>query len=141
MKHVYSRIAKSLRPLLCIAALVSGTSLSLSPLAAQNTGSASTLDSARVIVKFKANASLLQKQVQSSKTNETIFEAKARSNAEQLGNRLGMRLTAGRLLTERTQVLQADGMSSEQLVQRLSKEADIEFVVVDQLRKTNAAPI
>jgi serine protease len=140
MKQVYSRIAKSLRPLLCIAAVVSGTSLSLSPRAAQITGSPSTLDTARVIVKFKTNASLLQKQVQSSKSSETVFEAKARSNAEQLGSRLGMRLKAGRLLTERTQVLQADGMSSEQLVQRLSKEADIEYVVVDHLRKTNAVP-
>ena len=140
MKHVYSRLTKSLRPLLCLVALVSGTSLSLSPVAAQITGSPSTLDTARVIVKFKTNATLLQKQVQGSKTNETIFEAKARSNAEQLGNRLGMRLAAGRLLTERTQVLQADGMSSEQLVQRLSKEVDIEYVVVDHLRKTNAVP-
>ncbi|XVJ71123.1 MAG: S8 family serine peptidase [Rhizobacter sp.] len=136
----YSNIAKSVRSLLCIAAVVSGASLSASSLAAQTPSSPPLLDTARVIVKFKTNASLLQKQAQNSKTNETIFEAKARSNAEQLGNRLGMRLTAGRLLTERIQVLQADGMSSEQLVQRLSKEADIEYVVVDHLRKTNAAP-
>jgi serine protease len=139
-QRIDSRLAPLLRPLLCAALLVCSAVLWLSPSAAQTSPLPDTRQTGRVIVKFKTNASLLQKQVQSGTANETVFEAKARSNAEQLGARLGLRLAAGRLLTERTQVLQADGMSSEQLVQRLSKEADIEYVVVDHLRKSNAVP-
>jgi serine protease len=139
-QRVYSRFAPSLSALLCAAALACGSVLWLAPVAAQTSAPAQPRETARVIVKFKSNASLLQKQVLNSPSGENVFEAKARSNAEQLGARLGMRLTTGRLLTERSQVLQADGMSSQQLVQRLSKEADVEYVVIDHLRKPNAAP-
>ncbi|MFM2447826.1 MAG: hypothetical protein RIS44_276 [Pseudomonadota bacterium] len=139
-QRVYSRFSPSLSALLCAAALACGSVLWLAPVAAQTSAPAQPRETARVIVKFKSNASLLQKQALNSTSGENVFEAKARSNADQLGARLGMRLTTGRLLTERSQVLQADGMSSQQLVQRLSKEADVEYVVIDHLRKPNAAP-
>jgi serine protease len=139
-QRVCGLLSISLRPVLGVLVLIGGSVAWWLPSVAQTGASLQTNETARVIVKFKADAVLLQKQAQVGKTNETIFEAKARSNAEQLGKRLGMRLVAGRLLSERTQVLQADGMSSQQLMQRLSKEADIEYVVVDHLRKPNAAP-
>jgi serine protease len=139
-QRLYSRLIKSAVFVSGFAALTVGSLFLPSTVVAQSGAAPQTPTTARVVVKFKSNASLLQKQAQSAKTNETFFEAKARSHAEQLSTRLGLRLSAGRLLTERTQVLMADGMSSEQLVQRLSKESDIEYAVVDHVRKRNAIP-
>lgn len=139
-QRIYNRLTQSAFFLSGMAALTASALLVPSPVVAQSSVATQTQTTARVIVKFKTNASVLQKQTHSAKASETLFEAKARSHAEQLSTRLGLRLSAGRLLTERSQVLLADGMTSEQLVQRLSKEADVEYVVVDHVRKRHAVP-
>src|SRR5262249_56341907 len=52
----------------------------------------------------------------------------------------GLSLAAGRALDERTQVLTASGVSSTALVQRLQREADIEYAVVDHRRRALKVP-
>jgi serine protease len=88
---------------------------------------------ARVIVKFKPDSALLRKQALS------VTEQHA-SQAQTLGRRTGLALRSGAGMAERTQVMFASGMSSEQLAARLAQESDIEYAVPDQRRFRTAAP-
>ena len=101
------------------------------PLAAQAQTAASTgTPSARVIVKFKDDSTLLRKQV-ASVSQRHVAQAQA------LGARLGLSMSTGRGVAERTQVVFASGISSDALATRLSQEKDIEYAVPDR-RKTRA---
>lgn len=113
--------------------LAGALALSLfAPLAVQAAGSApSGAQSARVIVKFKAESGLLRKQAASALQRH---EAQALA----LGARVGLPLAAGRGVGEDTQVVFASGMSSDLLAARLAQEKDIEYAVPDR-RKTRAA--
>ena len=88
---------------------------------------------ARVIVKFKADSPMLRKQAFS------VTEQHA-SQAQTLGLRTGLALRAGAGVAERTQVMFASGMTSEQLAARLAQESDIEYAVPDQRRHRFATP-
>ncbi len=113
-----------------LAALLAASTLV--PLAAQAASSApSGAQSARVIVKFKADSGLLRKQAAS-------VALRHESQALALGARVGLPLAAGRGVAENTQVVLATGMSSEALAARLGQEKDIEYAVPDR-RKTRAA--
>ncbi len=87
--------------------------------------------SARVIVKFKADSGLLRKQAASAGERHA-------AQALALGARVGFAMAAGRGVGENTQVMLASGMSSAALAERLAKETDIEYAVPDR-RKTRAA--
>lgn len=87
--------------------------------------------SARVIVKFKADSGLLRKQAASAGDRHA-------AQAQALAARVGFAMSAGRGVGENTQVMFARGMSSAALAERLSKEKDIEYAVPDR-RKTRAA--
>lgn len=80
---------------------------------------------ARVIVKYKADTSLL-KQTQSA------------DRASQLSGRLGLSLQAGRQITPRSEVMQASGISSTELASRLAAQPDVEYAVPDRLRTIRA---
>ena len=88
---------------------------------------------ARVIVKFKVDSPLLGKQVLSS---VRPHDARARA----LGQRLGLATSAGREISERTQVVFASGIKSAELAQRLARERDIEYAVPDHRRRRFVAP-
>jgi serine protease len=88
---------------------------------------------ARVIVKFKADAALLQKAAPSSTEAPAL-------RADALSKRMGVSLRAGAALSERAQVVLADGMSAAELAQRLARESDVEYAVVDQRRRAYVAP-
>jgi serine protease len=79
---------------------------------------------ARVIVKFKADAAI------ASDLATSASEAHKR-RAQALGRRLGVALRAGRGVAERTQVLMADGLTSAELVARLTREREVEYAVPD----------
>ena len=96
----------------------------------QATAAAST---ARVIVKYRADSSLGRMQALSVTAQHT-------ERAKALGQRLGMALRAGAGVAERTQVVFASGMTSEQLAQRLAAESDIEYAVPDRRRRALVAP-
>ena len=90
---------------------------------------------ARVIVKFKAGTT--SRISIASATGESVAGPQ---KASLLGSRLGLALTDGRILGERTQVLKAGGMTSSALVQALGADPDVEWAVVDQKRYIQAAP-
>lgn len=90
-------------------------------------------DAARVIVKFKAGSALMRAQAQSA-TPQRV------EHALSLGQRIGRTLHDGPGLSNRTQVVLANGLSSAQLAARLARESDVEYAVVDQKRFRLAAP-
>jgi serine protease len=90
-------------------------------------------DSARVIVKFKADSALLSAKAVSAK-------AQLEANAESLGKRLGITMTSGAGVSERAQVVFAPAITSDALAQRLAQEPDVEYAVPDQRRRVRTAP-
>jgi serine protease len=100
------------------------------PLMAQTVGAAPA--QARVIVKFKADSTLLRRQALSATA--------ASERATTLSARVGVPLTAGAAISERMQVLKASGIGSAELAQRLSAQSDVEYAVPDERRHRYAAP-
>jgi serine protease len=100
---------------------------------AQTAGAVLTDDTARVIVKLKADSPLLREQVLSAATHET-------SRARALGQRLGLAMSAGSMVSDRSQVVFANGITSAELAQRLALESDVEYAVPDQRRHHFVAP-
>ena len=90
----------------------------------------------RVIVKFKERASIL-----SASNSGTGSAGTGPQKASALGARLGLALTDGRILGERTQVMKASGMSSTALAQALGAEPDVEWAEVDHKRYIQSAPV
>jgi len=88
---------------------------------------------ARVIVKYKVGSPLLRKDVLSAGAQHVL-------QSQALGARVGLALGTGAGVADRTQVIVASGMTSEQLAQRLASESDIEYAVPDQRRRHTAVP-
>jgi len=107
---------------------------------AHNVHIAEPTDSARVIVKFKRGSDLLHKHALSATANasETLAAVTARANS--LGARLGVSLNAGRALNEHAQVVSASGIDSVTLAERLTREADVEYAIIDRRRTHFAVP-
>jgi serine protease len=88
---------------------------------------------ARVIVKYKVDSPLLRKDALSAGAQHVL-------QSQALGARVGLALGTGAGVADRTQVIVASGMTSEQLAQRLAAESDIEYAVPDQRRRHTAVP-
>ncbi len=97
-----------------------------------------SIDSARVIVKFRERASILS--VSNSSTG-SVATATGPQKAAVLGGRLGLALTDGRILGARTQVITASGMTSSALAASIGADSDVEWVEVDQRRFVQSAPV
>ena len=112
-----------------------GAALLLSPHAAAQTHPPTEVADApaRVIVKYRSDSALLRAPA------AAVGEQHARQ-ARDLGARVGLELRAGAGLAERTQVLLAHGMTSDELARRLAAESDIEYAVPDQRRRRFGAP-
>ncbi|HSW07863.1 S8 family peptidase [Aquabacterium sp.] len=98
---------------------------------------------ARVIVKYKADSSLMRALSASGTTSTTATTATATAlpqHAARLAQRLALPLTDGRVLGRRTQALRGTGLSSSQLATRLAALPDVEWAVVDQRRQLYALP-
>ncbi|MEO7158705.1 MAG: S8 family peptidase [Vicinamibacterales bacterium] len=88
---------------------------------------------ARVIVKFKADSSLLSAKALGTPTNPAV-------RAAALSTRLGLPMTAGATVSEQAQVVFAEGVTSAELAQRLAQQSDVEYAVPDELRHFMTAP-
>ena len=94
--------------------------------------------SARVIVKYRANAAILASDIKKALSVDAGISGP--QTAATLGQRLGLALSDGRALGSRSQVLHGQGLSSRALVEKLAQQADVEWVVEDQRRFALAAP-
>jgi len=98
------------------------------------TGGASLLSgTARVIVKLRVDSPLLPKGMVSG-------AAQKPRHAKALGQRLAIAMNDGAAVSERTQVVFANGITSTELAQRLAREIDVEYAVPDERRRPLMAP-
>lgn len=88
---------------------------------------------ARVIVKFKADASVLRKQALSAKETHAV-------RARALAARSGLAIDGGPGLGERVHVVTGRGLSSEALAARLAQDVEVEYAVPDGRKRIVAAP-
>ena len=90
-------------------------------------------DSARVIVRYKADSSLLKAHAAQAGRAAPRF-------AQALAARHGLALTDGRMLAERTQLIRGQGIGSAALAARLATDEDVEWAAVDGRRHALTAP-
>jgi serine protease len=95
---------------------------------------------ARVIVRFRAEAGTVRTHALSATDDRSTAKAALQRRADALAARHGVVLTAGRGITERSQVVRAQGMDSATLARRLAADPEIESVVVDHRRRALAVP-
>ena len=97
---------------------------------------------AQVIVKLRSGTDLVRKHALSAASNaeQTDIALDARTLA--LGQRIAMPglLHAGRALDAQTHVVRADGIDSVALAERLQRDPEVEYAVVDQRRQRLLAP-
>ena len=109
----------------------------LLPLAAHTplaqVGAVASAESARVIVKYRAESELMNRQALGANPRHMV-------QAQALGVRIGVPLTAGRALSDRSHVVFAQGMSSASLAARIAAERDVEYAVPDERKHIVAAP-
>ncbi len=89
--------------------------------------------SARVIVKYRVESELTKKQALGA-------NPKAMVQAQALGARIGVALTAGRAISDRAHVVFAQGMNSASLAALIAAERDVEYAVPDERKHIVAAP-
>jgi serine protease len=82
-------------------------------------------DSARVIVKYRENSSMLWQ------TDEVALRSI-------MSARTGENISANRRISGRLQVVQAEGISNAELISKLSAESDVEYALPDQFRTPQA---
>jgi len=93
---------------------------------------------ARVIVRFKPAADSVRARPMAARMSRSEALDVAQTRATALGMRHGFsggRLKARLSLDERTHVVTASGMDSAALVKKLAADGEVEFVVVDGVRK------
>jgi serine protease len=100
---------------------------------AQAGSGAATTAAARVIVKFKADSGLLTAKALAATTREA-------SRAQALGERVGIAMSAGATLSDRAQVVFANGVTSAALAATLAAQSDIEYAVPDERKRFVTAP-
>lgn len=115
-------------PAVVALALLAPLGLHSPPLKAQNVAA----PEARVIVKFKASSAMPGDRARAMSAGG--------ERALALGQRLGVALNVGAAVSERAQVLSANGMSSEELARRLSAQPDVEYAEPDVRHRRMAAP-
>lgn len=93
---------------------------------------------ARVIVKFKPDATTLRTRALSAGGEGTAGVLGARAGA--LGGRLGLALKAGHAVSDRAQVVSAEGLTGAQLAARLAADADVEYAEEDRRMTRLATP-
>ena len=99
---------------------------------------AEAVGNGRVIVKFKERSSIMS-VTSSASANSATAAATGPQKAAVLGSRLGLKLTDGRILGERTQVLRSESMDSAALATTIAGDPDVEWAEVDHRRFIQAA--
>ena len=102
---------------------------------------AESTGSGRVIVKFKAGASVLATTTRTALSATSAQAPAGPRAAGVMGGRLGLAMTDGRALDERTQVLMASGTTSSALASSIAADPDVEWVQVDHRRFVQSVPV
>jgi serine protease len=95
---------------------------------------------ARVIVKFRQGSALLRNHTFSATADALEAHQTVTDRANSMGIRLGLNLSAGRPISQQTQVISASGVSGTALATLLAAEPDVEYAVLDQRRRHMMVP-
>jgi serine protease len=96
--------------------------------------------SAEVIVRFKADASLMRRHALAAGEQSARVAGVLAQRARGLGERVGHTLEAGAAVSERTQVVRAAGVSAAALAAQLAADPDVEFAVPNGRKRALTAP-
>lgn len=125
-------------PLRSVATLLlcAASALGLLPGAAlaQRVAAADDPGGARVIVKYKALGGLMRAAAASREP------MRGPQHAAAMSRRSGLALSDGRVIDTHTQVLHGQGLSAQQLAERLAADDEVEYAVPDQRRRALALP-
>lgn len=94
----------------------------------------------RVIVRWKQDAPTVKARALPPSVKAQEARELLGRRAEQLGERNALRLSSGRGIDARTQVVFARGIDSATLAQRLSRDPQVELVAVDRMRRHHRVP-
>jgi len=121
--------------LACLAAWGSAAADEWAPVRKSPAAASESDSQARVIVKYRSEGTLMRQQAAAG-------DARARQpqHAATLSQRLGITLSDGRVLGQRSQVLRAQGLSSSALAARLANDSDVEYAIPDQRRHVLGVP-
>jgi serine protease len=97
------------------------------------TATAAPESEARVIVKYRADSSLMRPLSAGG-------APAGPQHAQALSTRMGLSLVNGRMLGSHSQVVKSRGISSQELADRLAAQGDVEYAVVDGRKRALAAP-
>ncbi len=96
--------------------------------------------SGRVIVKFRQAAPLVRAHALSATSSTAAVATALEARSAALGTRHGLRLRAGAALTERVQVVQAEGVDARTLAARLAADPDVEYAEPDRRMRRRLVP-
>jgi serine protease len=91
-------------------------------------------------VAFKADARPVLERPLAVRQQAADVASAASARAAWLQARAGVALVAGRVISPRLQVLQAQGLTSEELAARLRAHPDVAYAVVDRRRRATVLP-
>ncbi|MFY8017962.1 MAG: S8 family serine peptidase, partial [Inhella sp.] len=94
----------------------------------------------RVIVRWKAEAPTVKAKALHERAAQHEVADLMQRRADSLGQRAALRMSSGRALDARTQVVFARGIDSASLAKRLAMDPQVELVAVDKIRRHSRVP-
>ena len=137
-----SRLSRLLHGLLAVGALAAAAAVPLPASAdeyapvARSRAPAEDPDGARVIVKYRSEGTLMRAQSAAAGRGAAVRP----QHAAALSQRLGVRLTDGRVIDRHMQAVFARGLTSAELAARLAADPDVEFAVPSLRRYPHNVP-
>jgi len=128
--------------LMCLAVWSTVMAAPLTPAAAKNPPTRLALApfEDEVIVRFKADASVMRRHALSAGADRATVGDALTQRANLLGARRGRALIAGSAIDERAQVVRAVGVDAATLARELAADPDVEFAEVNGRKRVVAAP-
>lgn len=93
-----------------------------------------------VIVRFRADAQVLRQHALAARADAQLVEEVLDKRARLMSSRSGRALRAGPLISERMQVLRADGVDAQVLARELAADPDVEFAEPNGRKRRLTAP-
>lgn len=93
---------------------------------------AENADAARVIVAYRAGAALARLHPVRTGESRSVVATAYQRRADDMGQRAGVALRAGRAVGDRAHVVTASGIGSKALAARLAQDPDVAYAVVDR---------
>lgn len=119
-----------------LAATLPGTRVAAAPTVASDQPAVT----GRVIVKWREGAATAREHPMSVGQPAALIATIAQRRADAAGTRLGLKLSTGRMLGRRSQVMFSTALGSAELAARLARHPDVEYAIEDQRQTFHYIP-